>query len=465
MTTITKTGASVVHVATAPCTVDSVVVKYSGDSAVYAQIHDQAPVSVLTFTGVSIADETVTVGDVTYTFKAAPTTVANEVEVGATTAISAANLILAINAGPTGSGTLWGSATVANPKATAYAGPADRNDTTATVPASTELVTIMAKGSTDAVATTEAGTNTAFSVATLPRLSTSDAAAQSTRLYKGQQVTLSSQACTAGAIVALSSTDSTYTAATRTDFVGDSVDEDRVNWEINTTLATTAGTFVSGDTTVLDSDSDRLFSYTFDGDLTDDLGGSALVKTAGTDLFVPSPKGGLAYRASVEHATHAANEASLELTAAMSISAWVRFVALPNAVWLTFANGASAAEADNALFSINTTTAGAFIWSQENSTGTASADTAAPLISVDEWVQVTYTRPTAATSVKLYLNGYLTDTSGALTAPTGGTASILSLGGTEAAVDSPVDVASLTIWDVELTAAQVLAHCNRERRI
>jgi hypothetical protein len=40
---------------------------------------------------------------------------------------------------------------------------------------------------------------------------------------------------------------------------------------------------------------------------------------------------------------------------------------------------------------------------------------------------------------------------------------VLTLGGTEASVDTPVDVAALTIFDTELTAAQVLAHVNRER--
>jgi hypothetical protein len=85
------------------------------------------------------------------------------------------------------------------------------------------------------------------------------------------------------------------------------------------------------------------------------------------------------------------------------------------------------------------------------------------LIPLDEWVQITYTRPTAATSVKLYLNGRLADTSGALTAPTGGTASILKVAQAEDGTAAPVTFQSLDIFSIELTAAEVLAHCNRER--
>jgi len=64
------------------------------------------------------ADDTVVIGSVTYTFKAAPTTVANEVKIGADAAATLANLKKAINL--TGvSGTDYGSATVIHPTVTA----------------------------------------------------------------------------------------------------------------------------------------------------------------------------------------------------------------------------------------------------------------------------------------------------------------------------------------------------------
>ena len=60
------------------------------------------------------ANDTVTIGAVTYTFKAAPTTVANEVKIGATAADTLANLKKAINL--TGvAGTDYGSLTVIHP--------------------------------------------------------------------------------------------------------------------------------------------------------------------------------------------------------------------------------------------------------------------------------------------------------------------------------------------------------------
>jgi hypothetical protein len=71
-------------------------------------------VTTLTFAGNAVAAETVTIGAVTYTWRAAPTTVANEVKVGATAADSITNLVAAIGAG-TGSGSLYGSGTVVHP--------------------------------------------------------------------------------------------------------------------------------------------------------------------------------------------------------------------------------------------------------------------------------------------------------------------------------------------------------------
>lgn len=73
-------------------------------------------VGTLTSDGtIPTANDTVTVGGVTYTFKASVTTTANEVDLGANAAEALANLKAAINADPAGSGTLYGSATVENP--------------------------------------------------------------------------------------------------------------------------------------------------------------------------------------------------------------------------------------------------------------------------------------------------------------------------------------------------------------
>lgn len=70
----------------------------------------------LTSDGTNVAaTETVVVGGVTYTFRAAVGVTANEVLVGADAAASLQNLFDAINATAAKSGTTFGSATVANP--------------------------------------------------------------------------------------------------------------------------------------------------------------------------------------------------------------------------------------------------------------------------------------------------------------------------------------------------------------
>lgn len=67
------------------------------------------------------ADDTVTVGGVTYTWKASVTTTANQVKIGADAAASVQNLFDAINATASASGVTHGSLTVANPDVIATA--------------------------------------------------------------------------------------------------------------------------------------------------------------------------------------------------------------------------------------------------------------------------------------------------------------------------------------------------------
>lgn len=78
--------------------------------------------TTLTSDAVNVAAaETVTIGAVTYTFRAAVGVTANEVKVGADAATSLANLKAAINADPAGSGVTYGSATVVHPTVAASA--------------------------------------------------------------------------------------------------------------------------------------------------------------------------------------------------------------------------------------------------------------------------------------------------------------------------------------------------------
>lgn len=107
-------------------------------------------------TNVTAAD-TVVVGAVTYTFRAAVTTTANEVKIGADAATSLANLKAAINADAAGSGVTYGSLTVVNPTVGAGALTA------------TTLQLFARSGGTagNSLASTEASTHLAFGAATL----------------------------------------------------------------------------------------------------------------------------------------------------------------------------------------------------------------------------------------------------------------------------------------------------------
>ncbi len=109
----------------------------------------------LTFSGVGTADDNIVIGSKTYVLKAAPTTVANEVKIGANVTESAANLVAAIN-GAAGAGTLYGSLTTAHPEVTASSAAG--------------VVTVVAKDAGDeanAIATTESGTGTSWGASTL----------------------------------------------------------------------------------------------------------------------------------------------------------------------------------------------------------------------------------------------------------------------------------------------------------
>lgn len=119
-----------------------------------------APTTTLTSSGVAVADETVTIGNVTYTWKAAITAASapNEVKIGAAATNSLDNLKDAINGTALvgAPGSEYSQGTVRHPHVTAGA----KNATTLVI-ASTNT------NSNGALATTETMTNWAFTGATL----------------------------------------------------------------------------------------------------------------------------------------------------------------------------------------------------------------------------------------------------------------------------------------------------------
>jgi hypothetical protein len=108
-----------------------------------------------TFTGAGTAADTITIGSTVYTLRAAPTTVANEVKIGATAAETAANLAAAINGGD-GAGTLYGSLTLPHP------------DVNATVAGAVVTVTAKVGGTAgNSIASTDSGTSFSWASTTL----------------------------------------------------------------------------------------------------------------------------------------------------------------------------------------------------------------------------------------------------------------------------------------------------------
>lgn len=129
---------------------------WRGTDRALLQVHAVAKsTGTLTLAGNAVADETVTIGSTVYTWKAAPTTVAFEVKVGATASDSIDNLIAAINLAA-GAGTLYGSLTTAHPTVTAAAGAGDTMDVTGRGDTSTASTETMTQGSWGAATLTAA---------------------------------------------------------------------------------------------------------------------------------------------------------------------------------------------------------------------------------------------------------------------------------------------------------------------
>lgn len=135
-----------------------------------------APTGTLTSSGVAVADETVTIGGVVYTWKAAVTnTVPNQVKIGAAATNSLDNLKDAINGtSAVGSpGTEYSQATVRHPHVTA-----------GTKTATTLVVASPNTNTSGSLATTETMTNWAWGGSTLSA-GTLGAVAQNTATNNG----------------------------------------------------------------------------------------------------------------------------------------------------------------------------------------------------------------------------------------------------------------------------------------
>jgi flagellar hook protein FlgE len=146
------------------------------DSPAAAAVPAQAATGSLTMTALPVATQTVVVGGQTYTFTtAAPAAGTNDVFIGATVAETTANLVNAINgnyadAAGTASPGGYGTATAANPAATAVdAGGGVINFTAATTGTASDFTaTSLGTGSANLTWNTGAGANGANAIAAVP---------------------------------------------------------------------------------------------------------------------------------------------------------------------------------------------------------------------------------------------------------------------------------------------------------
>lgn len=104
-------------------TVNGGLYVYDGGTLWRVRYFKELATATLTMTANPTASETVTLGFVTYTFRAV-VSLPNDVKIGASASASIDNLIAAINAG-TGEGTLYGTGTVINPDASAATAAGD----------------------------------------------------------------------------------------------------------------------------------------------------------------------------------------------------------------------------------------------------------------------------------------------------------------------------------------------------
>lgn len=150
------------------------LVKAAGTLTLAANATRANALGTLTLTGglPPIANETVTIDGVVYTWKASVTTTANQVKIGVDADTSLANLIAAITAG-SGSGTVYGSSTVVHPTVTAAAGSTG-----------TMVVTAKASGTSgNALATTETMTTGSWGGTTLASGAAAETATLDTHAY------------------------------------------------------------------------------------------------------------------------------------------------------------------------------------------------------------------------------------------------------------------------------------------
>ena len=186
----------------------------------------------------------------------------------------------------------------------------------------------------------------------------------------------------------------------------------------------------------LDDTHSPIVLYTLDGDLVDTSGNSrpALVIGDGTETYSAMPLNGTrelfncAVANNLRHTTHVS---ALAVLGDITIECTVRLNRYPTSgeqVLVRFGGAVNEAEAENVLWQVRTLTGGALGYFSEHGGGINAEYTTGPaVVPIGNPSHIVMTRESGV--IKFYVNNQLVGTSSALTDPTGGGSSLLSIGG------------------------------------
>lgn len=239
-------------------------------------------------------------------------------------------------------------------------------------------------------------------------------------------------------------------------------------WRSNSKVAAAGGGVSQHDTT-----HGPVGLWQLDGDLLDSSGnGYDLTVGSGTEQYAPlNSTDSAAFLDGSTYFVHDVEVAALRITGDMTFECLVQFLVDPpgegvNATTTSpslIAHGAAGeTEATNTVYAFGPrASAPGLTWVSESGGGSNAQRNVDAEIPCGVWVHLAVVRDSNV--VRTYMNGALLDTSGALTAPTGGATGRLVLGAlANGSSENPTClIASAKLIDSALTAAEIKAEVQR----
>lgn len=212
-------------------------------------------------------------------------------------------------------------------------------------------------------------------------------------------------------------------------------------------------------TTPIVADADTVAAWPHNGDLLDvGVNSFDLSISSGNPVWGGGLAAGLCRQPASNFVQRATNDALLTITGELTLSF---SIFCPSTFANTIIHFGNVGEtlATNTLYGVRTNSDGSIEWQQENGAGLdgGAAFNALYLVRIHEWFQLHFTRPPAATSVKMYINGVFADEVTGLTAPAGGTTSAMVIGASQAGSVAPYYWQNVYVRDRVLSAEEVLA--------